>query len=496
MIKLVIFDLGNTLIHQVEDIDRPLDQHPIRPIEGALDALRRVASRYQVAVLSNTHRTTNKQLRRVLKRLGLDDVAIRVFSSVSVGARKPMPRAFQAVLSAFAVAPSEALMVGDSFEEDVAGAVALGMHAIWVSEGGRPDQGADLALRRLSELTPELIETIHQAALPHSHVLPESLSVSPETSTAPSARHNSSSDDSALSRIVEQEAQQEWRRIGLGWLRYGLSLRPELSPEAEMWLRLAKPDGAAHHFPSASVADSSWRSLSDLERAGRAFRYAGYHFEEDGDQQTTFLHYYRSGECFWDAEKSAEAARSYFLALMSFVRRYGQLDETLLDKLGRAYELAVVRDEAQYLPPIVVQYRRIGAALRSAGNFAQYLRLRRLRLGKERELARVEGRWLKFTALSAWGITSSYGQSILGWCLLFAAVNLLVFPLLYTLPGVAASAVPWRHATVFALGRMIAYSPFDLGLTTLGQLLTVSQAMFTLMWISVLAAIIVTRSQE
>lgn len=496
MIKLVIFDLGNTLIHQVEDVTESLDRLSVRPIEGALEVLRRVASRYQVAVLSNTHRTTNKQLRRVVRQLGLTDVPLRVFSSVSVGARKPSASAFQSVLSASSVAPSEAVMVGDSFDEDITGAAALGVRTIWVSEAGQPEQGADLVVRRLSELTPELIGTLDVGGSVRIPVQPAPTAPATRETAGPLLGHIAPPHDSSVSKTVELEEQQEWRRIGLGWLQYASSLKPALTPEAEEWLHLAKPDGAAHHFPTASPTDASWKALSDLERAARAFRYAGYHFEEDGDQQTTFLHYFRSAECFWESEKSGEAARSYYLALMSFVRRYGQLDETLLDKLQRAYELAVTRDQAQFLPPIVVQYRRIGAALRTAGNFSQHLRLRRLRLDKERQLARLQGHWFRFAALYAWGATSSYGQSIAGWCLLLAGVNLLVFPLVYLLPGVAATVGTWGGAILFSLGRMIAYSPFDAGLTTLGNLLTIGQAMFTLIWISGLASIIVTRSQE
>jgi HAD superfamily hydrolase (TIGR01662 family) len=64
---------------------------------------------------------------------------------VMVGSRrhgriKPHPSIFVAALEALEVAPEEAAMVGDSYEDDIEGARALGMRAILVDrEGLRPD---------------------------------------------------------------------------------------------------------------------------------------------------------------------------------------------------------------------------------------------------------------------------------------------------------------------------------------------------------------------
>lgn len=59
------------------------------------------------------------------------------------GWTKPHPSIFEAVLSQLEVAPAEAAMVGDSPEEDIAGAVALGMRAILIDREGRHSEGVD-----------------------------------------------------------------------------------------------------------------------------------------------------------------------------------------------------------------------------------------------------------------------------------------------------------------------------------------------------------------
>ncbi|HSI98515.1 MAG TPA: HAD-IA family hydrolase [Gaiellaceae bacterium] len=60
--------------------------------------------------------------------------------SRSHGRIKPHPSIFVAALEALDVAPPEAAMVGDSFEDDIEGARALGMHAIFLDRDGlRPE---------------------------------------------------------------------------------------------------------------------------------------------------------------------------------------------------------------------------------------------------------------------------------------------------------------------------------------------------------------------
>ncbi|HJU47314.1 MAG TPA: HAD family hydrolase [Gaiellaceae bacterium] len=69
---------------------------------------------------------------------GLDvDVAV---GSKAHGRQKPHPSIFEAALAALGTTPAETAMVGDSEEDDIDGARALGMRAVLVDrEGLRPD---------------------------------------------------------------------------------------------------------------------------------------------------------------------------------------------------------------------------------------------------------------------------------------------------------------------------------------------------------------------
>lgn len=80
-------------------------------------------------------------LGQVLERCGLAEALDGVVSSAEAGARKPDPAIFTAALELAGCAPGEALHVGDTASEDVAGARAAGMAALLLDRSG----GGDIA---------------------------------------------------------------------------------------------------------------------------------------------------------------------------------------------------------------------------------------------------------------------------------------------------------------------------------------------------------------
>ena len=99
----------------------------------AAPLLRTLQGRYCLAVLTNG---TPAQQRAKLHGSGLADYFETVVVSGEVGVGKPDPRVFGAALAALDVAPSTAVMVGDSIERDVVGAQAAGLHAVWLNRSG------------------------------------------------------------------------------------------------------------------------------------------------------------------------------------------------------------------------------------------------------------------------------------------------------------------------------------------------------------------------
>lgn len=93
-------------------------------------------------------------LPRVLQRCGLAELLDGVVPSAVAGARKPSPAIFERALSVAGCAPDEAVHVGDTPEEDVAGARAAGVAAVLIERHARAgaDPGAG-GVPRIASLT-------------------------------------------------------------------------------------------------------------------------------------------------------------------------------------------------------------------------------------------------------------------------------------------------------------------------------------------------------
>jgi len=91
-------------------------------------------------------------LPEVLARVGLGGLLDGVVTSAAVGARKPDPEIFRAALEVAGCGAGEALHVGDSGEEDIAGARAAGIRALLIDRRG----GGDIA--SLAEIAGQLVD--------------------------------------------------------------------------------------------------------------------------------------------------------------------------------------------------------------------------------------------------------------------------------------------------------------------------------------------------
>ena len=100
-------------------------RHQVEFFPGALDALDDLADRYTLAALTNGNAN--------FERLHLDRYFSFGYCAADVGASKPHPAMFERALAHAGVAASEAVHVGDNPLDDMAGAVAVGMHTIWVN---------------------------------------------------------------------------------------------------------------------------------------------------------------------------------------------------------------------------------------------------------------------------------------------------------------------------------------------------------------------------
>ena len=87
----------------------------------------------RMALLSNA---LGHGVEEIVAHFALDDYMAAAVSSLETGAVKPAPRMFSTLFGLLGVVPADALMVGDSVEDDVRGAVACGSAAILLDRAG------------------------------------------------------------------------------------------------------------------------------------------------------------------------------------------------------------------------------------------------------------------------------------------------------------------------------------------------------------------------
>lgn len=134
-------------------------QRDLRLRDGVLETLQALRDRgLHVGMVSNID---EDQLEHLVAAAGVRPYFDSLLSSERAGACKPAPAIFTEALRRAGCAPAEALFVGDTLAQDVAGAKRMGMRAalIWHREDITPPAGEvqpDHVIRRI----PELLELV------------------------------------------------------------------------------------------------------------------------------------------------------------------------------------------------------------------------------------------------------------------------------------------------------------------------------------------------
>lgn len=140
----------------------PMVEWPrVEVVEGAKEVLSQLHVHYRLALATNAVQSTEEQIRGALQRIDVAEYIELVYCFRTIGMKKPSPEFFKAVLQNSQAAPGDTLMVGDSLENDVMGAVRSGLKAVWLNEvDGSEEQGVGFfTIHRLSDL-PEAVRLL------------------------------------------------------------------------------------------------------------------------------------------------------------------------------------------------------------------------------------------------------------------------------------------------------------------------------------------------
>ena len=161
-VEVVLVDWGGTLMEDDGTQQGPMATWPhVAAVEGAAEALEALGAAHRIVVATNAEDSGARDVRAALARVDLADLVDDVVSSRDVGAAKPDPFFYRAVLlrhgrGGVPLPPQHAVMVGDSWTNDVEGARLAGVRAIWFNPsrsirpaGAAPPDGEITRLRDL-----------------------------------------------------------------------------------------------------------------------------------------------------------------------------------------------------------------------------------------------------------------------------------------------------------------------------------------------------------
>lgn len=138
-----------------------------RAVEGAAALMAAVRTRAAVVIVSNN---LLEEQQDKLRHCGLAEYVDVLVVSEEVGVSKPAPRIFEVALERAGVGAAEAVMVGDSWPNDVEGARAAGIRAVWFNRDGREAPDPSVPVIRSLEPSPPTWRVIfgEQAEAPDS----------------------------------------------------------------------------------------------------------------------------------------------------------------------------------------------------------------------------------------------------------------------------------------------------------------------------------------
>lgn len=122
-----------------------------RSVRGAAALLAAIRRHARVGIVSNN---LAEEQREKLRTCGLDELVDTLVVSEEAGVSKPDPAIFLLALERLASRPADAVMVGDSWPADVAGARAAGIRAIWFNPSATPAPDAASSVQELRALEP------------------------------------------------------------------------------------------------------------------------------------------------------------------------------------------------------------------------------------------------------------------------------------------------------------------------------------------------------
>ena len=117
--------------------------------EGTIELLDYLKPNYKLHIITNGFEEVQH---KKLTNSGISDYFDVIVTSEMAGVKKPNSKIFNLALDLAKAQPNESVMIGDSYEADIKGANAYGMHSIFFDQNRSQLQNAQLKAHNLKEI--------------------------------------------------------------------------------------------------------------------------------------------------------------------------------------------------------------------------------------------------------------------------------------------------------------------------------------------------------
>ena len=110
----------------------PMKSWPkVAAVPEAQKTLKHLSAFAQCHLVTNAEDSDENDIWEALGRVDLDTYINKIFCYKNIGFKKPSRKFYSKVISELGIDPERMAMVGDSFEEDILGAVRSGIFGYW-----------------------------------------------------------------------------------------------------------------------------------------------------------------------------------------------------------------------------------------------------------------------------------------------------------------------------------------------------------------------------
>lgn len=103
----------------------------IKVVDGVSECLATLSNFANCHLATNALNSNESEIKAAFSRAGLNQFIDTIFCADSIGFSKPEPEYFQFILAKLDVPKSNIVLIGDSLEKDIQGALQMGIDAIW-----------------------------------------------------------------------------------------------------------------------------------------------------------------------------------------------------------------------------------------------------------------------------------------------------------------------------------------------------------------------------